>query len=103
MVSRAGVPVPPSPRDWLREDHLVYFLLDAVGEMDLSPIYAHYERSDHGQPPFHPRMMVTLLLYAYPMLLTGGRLGIPMRTRSRAPRVSFRCCVDTRRWSAYIE
>ena len=57
--------LPPSPRDWLDENHLVYFLLDVVGEMDLSPFFERYRNSVTGQPPFHPRMMVTLLLYAY--------------------------------------
>ena len=57
--------LPPSPRDWLPEGHLVYFLLDTVAAIDLSPIFAHYEREARGQPPFHPRMMVTLLLYCY--------------------------------------
>lgn len=57
--------LPPSPRDWLDENHLVYFLLDVVGEMDLSPFFERYRNSVSGQPPFHPRMMVTLLLYAY--------------------------------------
>lgn len=57
--------LPPSPRDWLDDDHLIYFLLDAVGEMDLSPFFERYRNSVSGQPPFHPRMMVTLLLYAY--------------------------------------
>ncbi len=57
--------LPPSPRDWLDEGHLVYFLLDVVGEMDLSPFFERYKNSITGQPPFHPRMMVTLLLYAY--------------------------------------
>ena len=56
---------PPSPRDWLDENHLVYFLLDVVGQMDLSPFYERYKNSLTGQPPFHPQMMVTLLLYAY--------------------------------------
>ena len=56
---------PPSPMDWLPEDHLVYFLLDVVGQFDLQPIFDHYLKSDRGQPAFHPRMMVTLLLYAY--------------------------------------
>lgn len=56
---------PPSPRDWLAEGHLVYFLLDVMTEVDLSAIYAHYEKSGQGQPPYHPRMMVTLLVYAY--------------------------------------
>jgi transposase len=56
---------PPSPRDWLPEDDLVYFLLDTVAAIDLGPFFAHYERETRGQPPFHPRMMVTLLLYCY--------------------------------------
>ena len=34
----AGWLFPPSPRDWLPEDHLVYFLLDVTGQVDLSPI-----------------------------------------------------------------
>ena len=56
---------PPSPHDWLPKDDLVYFLLDTVATLDLSPIFAHYERELRGQPPFHPRMMVALLLYCY--------------------------------------
>src|SRR3984957_9863739 len=56
---------PPSPRDWLPENDLVYFLLDTVATLDLSPIFAHHERELRGQPPFHPRMMVALLLYCY--------------------------------------
>lgn len=57
---------PPSPRDWLVEGHLVYFLMDVTGQVDLSAIFAHYEKGKAGgQPPYHPRMMVTLLLYAY--------------------------------------
>lgn len=57
--------LPPSPRDWLDDGHLVYFLLDVVGEMDLSPFFERYKNPSAGQPPFHPQMMVTLLLYAY--------------------------------------
>jgi len=56
---------PPSPHDWLPEGDLVYFLLDTVATLDLSPIFAHHERELRGQPPFHPRMMVALLLYCY--------------------------------------
>lgn len=57
---------PPSPRDWLPEEHLVYFLMDVTGQVDLSAIFVHYEKGKAGgQPPYHPRMMVTLLLYAY--------------------------------------
>jgi transposase len=59
--------LPPSPRDWLPEGDLVYFMLDVVKTMDLSAITSKYEREDRGFPPFHPRMMVTLLLYSYCM------------------------------------
>ena len=73
---------PPSPHDWLPEGDLVYFLLDTVATLDLTPIFAHYERELRGQPPFHPRMMVALLLYCY---ATG--------TRS-SRRIMRRCHVD---------
>jgi transposase len=56
---------PPSPQDWLPEGDLVYFILDTVATLDLTPIFAHYEHELRGQPPFHPRMMVALLLYCY--------------------------------------
>jgi transposase len=69
---------PPSPHDWLPEGDLVYFLLDTVATLDLSPIYAHYERELRGQPPFHPRMMVALLLYCY---ATGTRSSRRIRKR----------------------
>lgn len=58
--------LPPSPRDWLGEDDLVYFVLDTTLDLDLSAITSKYEGGDgRGQPPFHPRMMVTLLIYSY--------------------------------------
>ncbi len=57
--------LPPSPLEWLPEGHLARFVLDTVGALDLSPIFAHYERQLRGAPPHHPRMMVSLLVYAY--------------------------------------
>ncbi len=57
--------LPPSPRDWLPDGDLVYFMLDVVQTMDLSAITRKYEKEDRGAPPYHPRMMVTLLLYSY--------------------------------------
>jgi transposase len=71
---------PPSPQDWLPEDDLVYFLLDTIATIDLTPIFAHYERELRGQPPFHPRMMVTLLLYCY---ATGTRSSRKIMRRCR--------------------
>jgi transposase len=72
---------PPSPQDWLPEGDLVYFLLDTVATLDLSPIFAHYERESRGQPPFHPRMMVALLLYCY---ATGTRSSRKIMRRCQA-------------------
>ena len=57
--------LPPSPRDWLAEGDLVYFMLEVVQTLDLSAITRKYEKEDRGAPPYHPRMMVTLLLYSY--------------------------------------
>jgi transposase len=55
----------PSPRDWLPENHLVYFLLDVVPQMNLQPILQPYLAEERGQPPYHPTLLVTLLLYGY--------------------------------------
>ena len=57
--------LPPSLRDWLPEGHLAYFVSEVVETMDLSEILAHYEKEERGQPPYHPRMMVKVLLYGY--------------------------------------
>ncbi len=58
--------MPPSPRDWLKEDHLVYFLLDLVPSLDLSEIDLVIQSKDgRGTRPYSARMMVLLLLYGY--------------------------------------
>jgi transposase len=57
--------LPPSPRDWLPENDLVYFVLDTLADLDVSAILRKYEQEERGFPPYHPRMMVTLLLYSY--------------------------------------
>ena len=55
----------PSLREWLPEDHLAWFVLDAVDEIDLSAVYGAYREDGWGQAAFDPEMMVALLLYAY--------------------------------------
>jgi transposase len=57
--------LPPSLREWLPEDHLAYFISDLVDHFDLSAIEATYEDELRGGPPYHPAMMVKLVLYAY--------------------------------------
>ena len=58
--------LPPDMREWLPEGHLALFISDVVDELDLSTIVGHYERGDgRGRPPYHPLMMVKLLVYGY--------------------------------------
>jgi transposase len=52
-------------REWLPEDHLAWFVLDAVAEMDLDAFYADYRSDGHGRAAYEPAMMVALVLYAY--------------------------------------
>ena len=55
--------LPPSLQDWLPEDHLARFIADVVNELDLSAIYAEYERKDgRGLSAYHPLLMTGLLL-----------------------------------------
>jgi transposase len=58
--------LPPDLRGWLPEGDLALFVSDVVDELDLSAIYAAYDSGEgRGQPPYHPAMMVKLLLYGY--------------------------------------
>jgi transposase len=65
--------LPPDMKQWLPEDDLAYFIMEVVGELELSPIYNAYSRSRAGQPPYSPRMMVSLILYAYCVGLPSSR------------------------------
>jgi transposase len=55
----------PSLREWLPEGHLAWFVLDAVGAIDLSVFYGDYRQDGHGRAAHDPAMMVALLLYSY--------------------------------------
>ena len=65
--------LPPDLKQWLPEDDLVYFIIDLINELNLDPIYAVYDNSKGGQPPYNPRMMSRLLLYAYCMGMPSSR------------------------------
>lgn len=56
--------LPPSLGDWLPKDHLAYFLSEVVDQLDLSKIYGAYQE-ERGYPPYDPRMMVKIWVYAY--------------------------------------
>jgi transposase len=57
--------LPASVRDYLPDGDLAYFVPEVVAELDLAAILAPYEREARGYPPYHPQMLVGLLLYAY--------------------------------------
>jgi transposase len=56
---------PPDLRDWLDEDHLAWFVIEAIEELDLEPFYAFYRADGHGRAAHDPKMMLTLLAYGY--------------------------------------
>jgi len=62
-----------SPRDALPEDDLVFFLLDLIPQIDLTPFHQYYAQEMRGQPPFDVTMMVTLLVYAYSVGVRSSR------------------------------
>jgi transposase len=57
--------LPPDVRDWLPADHLAWFILDVVDQLDLSPFLAAYRTDGHGRAAYSPRMLLAVLLYAY--------------------------------------
>lgn len=57
--------MPPSLSDWLPEDHLAWFVLDLVAELDLAELYVSLRADGRGGAAYHPQMMLGVLLYAY--------------------------------------
>ena len=57
--------LPPDMADWLPEDHLAWFLIDAVEAMDTAAFHARPRPRGQGRAAYDPDMLVTLLLYAY--------------------------------------
>ena len=65
--------MPASMKEWLPSDHLAYFISDVVDHLDLSAIMERYAGEERGYPPYHPAMMVKVLLYAYCMGIVSSR------------------------------
>jgi transposase len=57
--------LPPDLRDWLPADHLTWFILDVVDQLDLGPFLRAYRADGHGHPAYHPKTLLGVLLYAY--------------------------------------
>src|SRR6202790_3390347 len=57
--------LPPRLREWLPENHLVYFVSDVIDKLDLAAMDAVYGDEQRGQPPYDPRMLTKVLVYGY--------------------------------------
>src|SRR5215212_9345440 len=68
-----GFLLPPDVRGWLPVDHLAWFVIDAVAEMDLSAFYAAYRADGHGRAAYEPSLMVALILYAFATKVRSSR------------------------------
>ena len=83
--------LPPDLRQWLRDDHLALYVSDVVEALDLSVIMNKYEEGDRrGRPPYHPALMVKLLVYGY----CTGRMSSRKLEQASYDDVAFRvlCC-----------
>ena len=67
--------LPPSVRDWLPDDHLALFVIDAVAQLDLEAFYGSYRRDGHGRAAHDPAMMVAaaVRVFAWGAVLAADR------------------------------
>src|SRR5829696_7062685 len=64
---------PPDVRDWLPENHLAWFVIDAVGVIDTSQFYAAYRADGHGRAAYEPSIVIALLLYCWSRSVRSSR------------------------------
>ncbi|GAA1739785.1 hypothetical protein [Microcella frigidaquae] len=57
-----GFLLPPSVRDWLPEDHLAFFVIDVVAELDLAAFYAAFRADGRGGAVYDPEVMLGVLI-----------------------------------------
>src|SRR4051794_33840099 len=57
--------MPPDVRDWVEPGHLAWFVVDAVGALDLAAFYGRYRRDGWGRAAYDPAVMVAVIVYAY--------------------------------------
>jgi transposase len=62
---RQMILLPEAIQDWLPEGHLAHFINDAVDSLDLGAFHARYDKDGPRNQPFHPAMMVKVLVYGY--------------------------------------
>jgi transposase len=92
-----GFLFPPSPADWLPEDHLVWFIQDAVEQLDIDALLDRYRISGKGELAYPPRVMLSLLIYGYSTGTFASRKiatqideNVAFRVLARGLRPSFR-------------
>ena len=82
--------LPPDLREWVPEDHLVHFVLDAVGELELSAVRVNERGTGDAQYP--PALLLALLIYSY----ASGVFSSRAIERSSFENVAVRLlCADT--------
>ena len=84
--------LPPDVRDWLPADHLAWFILDVVDQLDLDPFLPAYRADGHGRAAYQPRMLLAVLLYGY---CTGVRSSRQIERRCRED-IAFRVLAGNR-------
>lgn len=96
--------LPPSLRNWLPEDHLVYFVSDVVDQLDLAEMHALYGDERRGQPPYDPSLMTKLLVYGYCVGVFSSRRiqkrlqeDVPFRVLAAGNEPDFRTISDFRK------
>ena len=57
--------LPCALQEWLPQGHLAYFISDTIDSLNLSAFHARYAGGGSRNQPFHPAMMVKVLVYAY--------------------------------------
>ena len=65
--------MPPALVDWLPEEHFVWTVLGAVEQMDLAAFYRAYRANGQGRAAYDPRMLLSLLIYAYATGVSSSR------------------------------
>ena len=56
--------LPPVMTDWLPDDHLVWFVIEAVKRLDTSAFHAKAKLGGVGRRGYDPDMLLTLIVYA---------------------------------------
>ena len=57
--------MPPNMADWLAADHLVWFVLDVVEQLDTTALHSGRRTGGVGRAGYDPDMLLALMIYAY--------------------------------------